>query len=167
MMPVPSGPTTTAQLYADDLRDALGEDLEALVRGVGDLLDQFELAVGVEDARVRAHRVDLDALDGLRRGDQGVRQAAGRQLHDEVVDGDAGTAFHHVDAEYVRPDLAQSRCDRAEGAGTVRELDPDQERQGERLHSSCARPRVLRRCRSVILADASSTHDPLSALRTG
>ncbi len=98
-----------------------------------DLLHQLELTVRVQHAGVRSHRVDLDVVDRFSRGDQHVRQAPLRQLDDQVVDGRAVVPLHDVHGQDVGADRSERGRDRPERPRNVRELNPDQEGQGERL----------------------------------
>nr|CTQ92254.1 hypothetical protein [Kibdelosporangium sp. MJ126-NF4] len=107
----------------------------------------------VEHSRVRPDRVHLHALDRLGRGDQHVRQPAGRQFDDEVVHGDTPATLDHVDAEDVGTDPAERGRHRAQRSRAVRELYPDQEGQGERLLRRARNLAVRTCCRAPILAD--------------
>ena len=107
-------------------RHAVGEQRHRLVRVLGEPLEQFQLAVRVDLPGVGPDRFDLDALDGGGRGDQRVGELVRRQFDDEVVDGVARTALDHVQAENVRAGVAQRARHGAEGAGAVRQDDPQQ-----------------------------------------
>ena len=129
----------------DDLRQALGEDLQPGLGSCGDFLDQLQFAVRVKHSGVGADSVHLDPVDTFRGRDQGVGQAPGGQLHDHVVDGDAVAALDHVDAEDVGADRAECRRHRAEGPRAVRKQNPDQER-----HHAPLSPLAPQPCRGTL-----------------
>ena len=139
-------------------RRVLGEQLQPPVRRAGEQVHQLGVAVQVGAAEVGAQRLDDDAGDALRGGDEGVGEAAHPQRDDEVVHGTLGPALDHVEAEDVAPGQADRAGDRAERAGTVRQHQTQQvghrgssHRPGtaarEPLEHPCARSR--RRLRRV------------------
>ena len=95
--------------------------------GGRELVDQLEVAVQVGRAEVGAQRLDHDARHRLRAGDQDVGEPAGRQLHEQVVDGAVGPALDDVEADDVAADRADGGGDGAEHAGAVGQHDAQQE----------------------------------------
>ena len=76
--------------------------------GRGDLVDQLELPMRLEQAGVWPDAVDSHPIEVLRRGDQHVGHGPGRQLDDQVVDGIVGSPLHHVE----RQDVGAHRAER-------------------------------------------------------
>ena len=158
----------------EDPRRPGHQQLGGPVRRGGQRVEQFQLAVRLADPGV----VALDRLDGHSRhrdrgADQRVRELAGRQLDDEVVDGDPGRALHHVDAEDVRAGRAERRGHRAEHAGAVRQQHAQQigharSPPAPSLPHSCVR-RVTRTgtvlCRALHRRHRSPRYPPEAAIR--
>jgi hypothetical protein len=111
----------------------------------GDLLDQLQLAAGVQLARVRADRLHLDPGHRLGRGDQHVRRATGGQLHRQVVHGQAVRPLDDVHPEDVDTGHAECGGHGAQTARLVRQHDAEQERHAAQPSStdpSTHRPNV-------------------------
>ncbi len=81
------------------------------------LIDEFEFAMSVEDARVGTDRVDSDTVQGFGRGDQGVREPSRLHVDHEIVDSETGSTIDHVQRQDVRTHRAESQRERAELPG--------------------------------------------------
>lgn len=82
--------------------------------------------MGVEDAGVRANGVDAHIAHRFRGGDEGVGQCAGGHFDDEIVDREAGAAFHDIEREDIRADPAEGECEGAEASRSIRKLHAEQ-----------------------------------------
>ena len=91
------------------LRRLVGKHLQFLrLRvGRGDVVDELELAVRLEQAGVRADGVDVDAVDLLGGGDEHVGHRTRGQVDDEIVDRVSGAAFDDVEGQDVGADRAE------------------------------------------------------------
>ena len=78
-----------------------------LVTGRGDVVDQLELPMRLEQPGVWPDAVDPHAVEVLGRGDQHVGHGAGRQVDDQIVDRITRPALHHVERQDVCADRAE------------------------------------------------------------
>ena len=102
--------------------------VELAVRG-GDVVDQFEFTVRLQQAGVRPDAVDPHPDQLFGRGDQHVGHRAGRQVDHQVVDRVAGGALHDVEGQDVGAYRAEGHGERTEAARSVVQLDPQQIRR--------------------------------------
>src|SRR5699024_2189381 len=88
--------------------DELAQRPQRLAAVAGQFGEHGDLPAPVDGAGERADRVDLDAVERLGGGDEGVRQAAVGQVHHDVVDdGAVGGVLHHVDGADVAVRFAE------------------------------------------------------------
>jgi hypothetical protein len=116
----------------------------AVARG-GDVVDQRQLAVRIQQSGVRSQAVHPYALQRFGGRDQGVRHAARRQLDDEIVDGVVGSAFHDIQRQDVRAYRPKRHGQRAETARSVGELNSQQIRRHAGHCSTAVGPRHVGR----------------------
>jgi hypothetical protein len=83
------------------------------------VVDEFELAVRLEQTGVGADGVDVDAFDPFGGRDQGVRHRAGRQFDHEVVNGVSRGPLDNVEGEDVGAHRAERYGQGAEAARSV------------------------------------------------
>ena len=103
-------------------------------RGTGDMVDELEFAVRLEQTGVRPDGVDVHAGDVLGRRDQHVGHRSRRQLDHQVVDRVSGGALDDVEGQDVGTHRTERHGQGAEAAGPVVQLDT-QEIRGHGQHS--------------------------------
>ena len=90
-----------------DAGHPVDQDLQPIIAGIGHIVDQFELTVGVEHAGVGADGIDAHIAEGFGGGDEGVGQRVGGDLDDEIVDRVPRTTLHHVQGKDIGADRSQ------------------------------------------------------------
>ena len=95
----------------------------------GDVVDELEFAVRLQQAGVRADGVDVDPLmcSAAVMSMSGI--APGGQFDHQIVDGVAGAAFDDVEGQDVGAHRTERDGQRAEAARSVLQLDPQQIRR--------------------------------------
>ena len=73
----------------------------------------------------QVHVLHVDAFHLAHLGQEERKQARLGKLDDELVDGPASAPLQDLDAHHVAPDRADAAGHRAQGAGPVRQPDPE------------------------------------------
>ena len=112
-------------------RRLLGEHRELLVSSAccGDVVDQLQFAVGLEESGVGSDAVDVDAVEVLGSGDEHVGHGPGGKFDNEVVDGVSRRTLDDVEGQDVGAHRPQRHGKGAEAAWSVLQLDPQQIRR--------------------------------------